>query len=94
MNSVETILSTNGKYGKSLRSLQKELGISKRKVLRQVYMSKMIIDADPHLYGSGKTKINAFCFTNESELNYNERKKAKKVHKVVIQDAETHQTSD
>ena len=79
MNSVETILFNLDERGKSLKSIIKELKLSKRDILYQIYMSKNIINANPRLYGSGKFYIKAFRFIDDkSNLNYIQRLRPKK----------------
>jgi len=73
MNKVEEALV---EFELSIKQLKKNLKLSKNQIKYYIYISKNIGDANPLLYGSGKSKIKVYKWVY-SDLTYIQRKKIK-----------------
>ena len=83
-NPVERVLESKGPKGLSLRQLGLLLGIDKRRLKYHIYTSTKVMNADPFLHGSCKSRIRVFCFT-PNECKYILRNvKTKKQKRAVI----------
>ena len=75
MEYIEELLKNANERGLSVKQLKKSTGLTKNKIIRIIFNSKNIDDCNPHVHGSGKTKIRVFVF-KPSNTMYIERKKA------------------
>jgi hypothetical protein len=78
-NPVDRILKDKGPNGLSLKQLSRFLGVDRKRVQYHIYNSVHTKDTDPHIHGSGKSKIRVFNYTPEEKGYFDRKIKSKRI---------------